>query len=176
MKIFKLLPVVCMCILLVAGTVSAKDLKGQVGVGFNSQLSQEGMDSLSAKYWLNNDLGFQGIFGFTFSDNYDEIDMGGKVMYKLIDEKNMYVAGIGGLGISHVDPDRGDDDTGWWLSGGVGLEYFFSGLPNLGFSTEVSIVFSDYRDNSSFNTSADTAVSAGIHYYFGGSKLGSSSE
>jgi hypothetical protein len=174
MKSFKLLTAICVCVLLVAGTVSAKDLKGQVGLGFNSQLSQEGMDSISAKYWLNDDLGFQGIFGFTFSDNYDEIDMGGKVMYKLIDEQNMYVAGIGGLGISHVDPDRGDDDTGWWLSGGVGLEYFFSGLPNLGFSTEVSIVFSDYRDNSSFNTAADTAVSAGIHYYFGGSKLGGS--
>ena len=112
-----------------------------------------------------------GIFGFTFSDDYDEVDLGGKVMYKLIDGENMYVAGIGGLGMSRVDPDAGDDDTGWWLSGGVGLEYFFSGLPNLGFSTEVSIVFSDYYDNSSFNTAADTAISAGIHYYFGGPKI-----
>lgn len=171
MKVFKLLAIVCVCALLVAGTVSAKDLKGKVGLGFNSQLSQTGMDSVSAKYWVNNDLGFQGIFGFTFSDDYDEVDLGGKVMYKLIDEENMYVAGIGGLGMSRVDPDVGDDDTGWWLSGGVGLEYFFSGLPNLGFSTEVSIVFSDYYDNSSFNTAADTAISAGIHYYFGGPKI-----
>jgi len=171
MKVFKLLAVVCMCTLLVAGTVYAKDLKGQIGLGFNSQLSEWGMDSVSAKYWLNNDLGFQGIFGFTFSDEADEIDFGGKVMYKLIDEQNMYVAGIGGLGLSRWDPDNGDSDTGWWLSGGVGLEYFFNGLPNLGFSTEVSIVFSDYRDNSSFNTAADTAVSAGIHYYFVGPKV-----
>ena len=171
MKVFKLLGIICICSLLVDGTLYAKDLKGQVGLGFNSQLSENGMDSISAKYWVNNDLGFQGIFGFTFSDNYDEIDAGGKVLYKLIDEQNMYVAGIGGLGLSRWDPEQGDSDTGWWLSGGVGLEYFFSGLPNLGFSTEVSIVFSDYRDNSSFNTAADTAVSAGIHYYFGGPKV-----
>ncbi|MCG6911639.1 MAG: hypothetical protein LJE94_16155 [Deltaproteobacteria bacterium] len=176
MKIFKLLAIICICTPLAAGTVCAKDLKGQVGVGFNSQLSEGGMDSISAKYWLNNDLGFQGIFGFTFSDDVDEVDLGGKVLYKLIDEKNMYVAGIGGIGISHVNPDKGDDDTGWWLSGGVGVEYFFSGLPNLGFSTEIGLVFSDYRDNSSFNTAGDTAISAGIHYYFGGSKLKSTSE
>ena len=36
---------------------------------------------------------------------------------------------------------------------------------------DVGIVFSDYRDNSSFNTAADTAISAGIHYYFGGPKV-----
>ncbi len=171
MKLFKTLAVICLCTLMVAGTVYAKDLKGKVGLGFNSQLSENGMDSVSAKYWLNNDLGFQGIFGFTFSDDVDELDLGGKVLYKLIDEDNMYVAGIGGLGMSRVDPDQGDSDTGWWLSGGVGLEYFFSGLPNLGFSAELGLVFSDYGDNSSFNTSADTAVSAGIHYYFGGPKV-----
>ena len=120
MKTFKMLAVICLCTLMVAGTVYAKDLKGKVGLGFNSQLSENGMDSVSAKYWLNNDLGFQGIFGFTFSDDVDELDLGGKVMYKLIDEDNMYVAGIGGLGMSRVDPDQGDSDTGWWLSGGVG--------------------------------------------------------
>ena len=146
MKVIKLLTAVCMCILMVAGTVSAKDLKGKVGLGFNSQLSQRGMDSISAKYWLKNDLGFQGIFGFTFSDDYDEVNLGGKVMYKLVDEENMYVAGVGGLGFARVDPDVGDDDTGWWLSGGLGMEYFFSGLPNLGFSAELSLVFSDYYD------------------------------
>ena len=176
MKVFKLLTIICMCSLLVAGTVYAKDLKGKIGLGFNSQLSENGMDSVSAKYWLNNDLGFQGIAGFTFSDDINEFDLGGKVMYKLIDEQNMYVAGIGGLGYTRVDVDGGGDDSGLWLSGGVGLEYFFNGLPNLGFSTEISLVYSDYRDNSSFNTAADTAVSAGIHYYFGGRKVSSSAE
>lgn len=176
MKLFKLLSIVCLCALLTAGTLYAKDLKGQIGLGFNSQLSGGGLDSLSAKYWVSNDLGFQGILGFQFADEVDETNVGGKVMYKLIDEPNMYVAGIGGLGLTHVDPDRGDSDTGWWASAGVGLEYFFSGLPNLAFSTEVGLVFSDYRDNDSFNTSADTAISAGIHYYFGGSKLKDSSE
>ena len=171
MKLFKMLTVICLCTLMVAGTVYAKDLKGKVGLGFNSQLSENGMDSVSAKYWVNNDLGFQGIFGFTFSDNVDELDLGGKVLYKLIDEDNMYVAGIGGLGMSRVDPDQGSSDTAWWLSGGVGLEYFFSGLPNLGFSTEIGFQISDYNDNTSFGTMADTFVSAGIHYYFGGSAI-----
>ena len=171
MKVFKLVSIVGMVLLLISGTVYAKDLKGKVGLGFNSQLSPTGMDSISGKYWLNNELGFQGIFGFTFSDDVNEYDLGGKALFKIKDEENMYVAAIGGLGLAHVDPDKTDSDTGWWASVGVGLEYFFSGLPNLGFSTEVGFQISDYNDNTAFGTMADTFVSAGIHYYFGGPKV-----
>ena len=176
MKALKFFTVVCICALLVTGTVYAKDLKGQFGLGFSSQLSPNDMNSVSGKYWLNNELGFQGIFGFEFSDDVDEYDLGGKVMFKIADEENMYVAAIGGLGLAHVDPDGGNSDTGWWVSAGVGIEYFFSGLPNLGFSTELGLKLTDYRDNTSFSTAADTFVSAGIHYYFGGPKVSKSVE
>ena len=171
MNVSKLFTIFFLVVLLLAGTVYAKDLKGQVGLGFNSQLSPDGMNSLSGKYWLNNELGFQAILGFNFSDEVNEYDLGGKAMFKIKDEENMYVAAIGGLGIAHVNPDKGDSDTGWWASAGVGLEYFFSGLPNLGFSTEVGLQLTDYRDNTAFGTAADTFVSAGIHYYFGGPKI-----
>jgi len=171
MKLLKITAIACATLILLTGAGVAKDLRGQLGLGFNSQLSPGGMDSISGKYWLNNELGFQGILGFTMSDNVDEYDLGGKVMFKIKDEENMYVAGIGGLGLAHVNPDAGDSDTGWWASIGAGLEYFFSGLPNLGFSTELGLYISDYNDNTSFGTAADTFVSAGIHYYFGGPKV-----
>ena len=176
MKLSKLATFVFICALLLTGTAYAKDLKGELGLGFNTQLSPDGMDSISGKYWLNNELGFQGILGFNFSDEVNEYDLGGKVLFKVKDEENMYVAAIGGLGLAHVDPDKGDSDTGWWALGGVGLEYFFHGLPNLGFSTEIGLQLTDYRDNTTFGTSADTFVSAGIHYYFGGPKVSKSAE
>ena len=65
-----------------------------------------------------------------------------------------------------VDPDRGSTETAKWLSVGIGIEYFFSGLPNLGFSTEVGLTMMDYDDDNSFGTTADSFVGAGIHYYF----------
>ncbi len=70
------------------------------------------------------------------------------------------------LGFSRVNPDNGNADTANWINVGIGIEYFFSGLPNLGFSTEVGLTFMDNDNNDSFGTTADSFVGAGIHYYF----------
>ena len=137
-----------------------------MGVGFNSQLSPQGVDSLSAQYWINNELSVQGILGFRYSDESDEIDLGGKVHFKIKDEENLHVDVIAGIGFAQVDPDVGSSETATWIGAGVGIEYFFSGLPNLGFSTEVGIALLDFDDSTTFGTVADTFVGAGIHYYF----------
>jgi hypothetical protein len=160
---------ICAVILILgvlAGPALAKDLKGNLGIGFNSQFSPQDLDSLSAKYWINNELAVQGLLGFNYSDAYDETDIGGKVYFKVNDEENLHVDVFAGLGLSRVDPDKGSTETGKWISIGMGLEYFFSGLPNLGFSTEVGLTMTDYDDDTSFGTMADSFVGAGIHYYF----------
>jgi hypothetical protein len=144
----------------------AKDLKGNLGIGFNSQFSPQDVDSLSAKYWINNELAVQGLLGFNYSDASDELDVGGKVYFKIKDEENLHVDAIAGLGFARVDPENGSTETAKWLSVGIGIEYFFSGLPNLGFSTEVGLTMMDYDDDTSFGTTGDSFVGAGIHYYF----------
>lgn len=153
-------------IFFITGTGYAKDLRGRLGIGFNSQLTERGVNSISTKYWLSSNLGFQGTFGFVSSDDYDELDLGGKVLFKIQDEKNLHVDTFGGLGFVSYDPEVGDSDSGLAISGGLAIEYFFSGLPNLGFSSEIGMQFSDINDNSSFRTTADTFITAGIHYYF----------
>jgi len=152
--------------LLVGGVSSAKDLKGKLGAGFNSQLSPRDVDALSGIYWINNELGIQGLVGFQFNDVVDEFDAGAKVHFKIKDEENLHVDAIGGVGIVHLNPDEGDSENAFWASIGLGIEYFFSGLPNLGFSTEVGFTLVDIDDNTTFGSSADTFVGAGIHYYF----------
>ena len=152
-----------------ASSALAKDLKGNLGVGFNSQFSPENLDSLSGKYWINNELAVQGLFGFNFSDSSDEsndLEIGGKLYFKIKDEENLHVDIIAGVGFFRSDPDKGSTKDGTWVNAGVGLEYFFSGLPNLGFSTEVGVTFTDYDHDTSFGSTADTFVGAGIHYYF----------
>ncbi|MEJ2095857.1 MAG: hypothetical protein P8Y38_01670 [Deltaproteobacteria bacterium] len=167
MKVAKIIAIVACCVLAFT-TVNgfAKDLKGSLGIGFNSQLSPQGVDSISAKYWFNNELCLQGLVGFRYTDDVDETDIGAKINFKIKDEENLHVDAIVGIGFAHVNPDEGDSDTATWMSGGVGIEYFFSGLPNLGFSTEVGLTVLDYDNDTAFGTSADTFVGAGIHYYF----------
>ena len=166
MKILKCILIISCVWVLLAPAGFAKDLKGNLGAGFNSQLSPQGVDSLSAKYWINNELCVQGLLGFRYTDEADEMDIGGKVHFKIKDEENLHVDVIAGIGFAYVNPDQGSSDTATWMSGGMGIEYFFSGLPNLGFSTEIGLTIMDYDDNTSFGTTADTFVGAGIHYYF----------
>ncbi|MGD9209806.1 MAG: hypothetical protein PVI90_03470 [Desulfobacteraceae bacterium] len=144
----------------------AKDLTGRLGVGFNTQLSASETDAISVKYWYTDRLGIQGILGLLSSDDYDEYNIGSKVYYKIKDEENLHVDAFAALAFTHIDPNDEDTDTDLFLGGGFAIEYFFSGLPNLGFSSEIGLAFVDYDDNNSFGTTADTAISAGIHYYF----------
>jgi len=166
MKTTRLISVLVLVLVLTASPLMAKDLKGNLGVGFNSQFSPHGVDAISGKYWINNELAVQGLLGFNYSDSRDEIDLGAKAYFKIKDEENLHVDAIGGLGFARVDPDEGDTETATWVSVGVGIEYFFSGLPNLGFSTEVGLTIMDYEDDTSFGTTADSFIGAGIHYYF----------
>ncbi|MGA1795282.1 MAG: hypothetical protein ACMUIL_05405 [bacterium] len=150
------------------GNAVAKDLQRRLGVGFNSQLSigEFDVDSISVKYAPRPKLCLQGMFGFAMSDPVDIINFGGKVLFNIKEEQNMNVYAGGGIGIASIDPDTGDSDTAFSLSGILGVEYFFSGLPNLGFSTELGLVFLDYDEFDAVGTMADSFMSAGIHYYF----------
>ena len=166
MKTLKMLCALILILGVLAGPAFAKDLKGNLGIGFNSQFNTQGGDSLSGKYWINNELAVQALLGFYYSDTSDELDLGGKVYFKINDEENLHVDAIAGLGLSRVDPDNGSTETATWFNVGIGIEYFFSGLPNLGFSTEVGLSLIDDDDDTSFGTTADSFVGAGIHYYF----------
>lgn len=169
MKTAKIICALILVLSVFASPVLSKDLKGHLGIGFNSQFSPENLDALSGKYWINNELAVQGLFGFNFSDasgESDDLEIGGKVYFKIKDEENLHVDIIAGVGFIRSDPDKGNTKDGTWVNAGVGLEYFFSGLPNLGFSTEVGVTFTDYDHDTSFGSTADTFVGAGIHYYF----------
>ncbi len=166
MKLVKLFTITVACLFVSATVLLAKDLNGRVGLGFNSQLSPNGINSASLKIWTTPDICLQPILGFEFTDDVNEIDIGGKLLYKLKDEKNMNVYTGGGIGVAIVDPDVGDSETAFSIGALLGVEYFFSGLPNLGFSSEIEFLVSDYLENTTVGLDADTFLTAGIHYYF----------
>lgn len=159
----KLIAVACF-VGLVSGIVFAKDLSKKTGVGFNSQLSGLGVDSLSVRYWFSKKMAVEGLLGFSMGDD-TIFNIGGKFLTVVKEEKNLNLYGFGIAGIESYDPDKGDSDTALTLGGGFGVEFFFSDFPNLGFAAEVGLNFTDINKTSQFGTSAGWLSAVGIRYY-----------
>jgi hypothetical protein len=147
---------------------STSNTNNRLGLGFNSQLSNVGVDTLSVRYWADDRVGFEGMLGFSLGDNNKYFDLGGKFLFSLKKEQNLNLYGFGLLGIENANrnPVTGEDksDTALTVAGGLGAEFFLPGLPNLGFSTELGL---GYNSTSKiFDTFGHWIPNAGIHYYF----------
>jgi hypothetical protein len=167
----KLLTLACL-ISLVTGVAFAKEApkkasassgESRIGLGFNTQLSNFGVSSLSLRYWGSDNLGFEGLFGFSFGDNTRFLDLGGKILALFKKEQNMDLYGFGLLGIENYK--IGDtSDTNLTIGGGVGVEFFLPGLPNLGFGTELGLFYNN--GTKVFGTVANWIPQVGMRYYF----------
>lgn len=153
----------------------AKDLSKKIGVGFNSQLSGHGLDSLSVRWWMSKKTAVEGLLGFTLGDDVI-FDMGGKLLTVLKEEENLSIYGFAMAGVESYNADEylvgtvtpvwvDPDDTAITIGAGVGAEFFMSGLPNLGFGAEIGFGFNNANDKSQFGTSAGWLSSVGIRYY-----------
>ncbi|MBI5445478.1 MAG: hypothetical protein HY900_30220 [Deltaproteobacteria bacterium] len=160
--------------LLFALPAAAKDMTGLWGVGYTKAFSPAGSDlsAVSVRYWLDKQLGLEGLFGYQLinrDNGADErtLNLGGRFLIKMVEEENLHVYGGAGLALLYHKVD-GDDNGG----GGVGAEtfagaeYFFQGLPNLGFSSEVGLRLADTGDTTVFGTDGNSFVNFGIRYYF----------
>ena len=154
-----------LCIVSLASSFSfGRDMSKKTGVGFNSQLSGLGVDSLSVRYWFSKKMAVEGLLGFSLGDD-TIFNVGGKFLTVLKEEQNLNIYSFGVAGIESYDPDLGKSDTALTLGGGFGVEFFFSDFPNLGFATEVGLNFTDINDTSQFGTTAGWLSAVGIRYY-----------
>jgi hypothetical protein len=136
-----------------------------LGIGFNTQLTSLGVNSLSVRKWITDKVGIEGILGFSFNDNLSCIDLGGKYLAVIRKESNMKVYGFGLIGIENSDNKViNKSDTNLMLEGGLGVEFFFHGLPNLGFGSEIGVGYASVPKQ--FSTLVDWIPSVGIHYYW----------
>ncbi len=173
-------------VFLMAMPAAAKDLTHRISVGYNSQSSfawvGPGSDTanaffnnsaISSKYWLTEDLGFEGIFGY-FTAKNEEVggwvsELAMKVHYNLNKEENMNLYSGGGLGLlpSKIDYGAEEESTvGFLFMGFVGMEFFIPGLPNLGFDAEFGLQYVDIDTYSQFSTFGGGFGLMGIRYYF----------
>ncbi len=166
MKILKPAAVVCALGLffILTGTASAQyndfgELK-KVGVGFQSSFPVYGISGI---YNLNEQMSGQAVIGFFGTVKI----FSGRFLYKFKRQDNLNVYGYGMLGAfmhkSWVTLEGKDKtETILGLGAGVGIEYYFDGLPEIGWNAEIGfgLVDFDYYDFSAI------MFGLGAHYYF----------
>ncbi len=171
----KLLVLVCL-VSMMAGTATAAAKRSsdmRFGVGFSQQLSDLGLDSFAARFWVNRTFGVEGLFGFMFGDNR-VFDFGFKFLANLKREQNMNVYAFGLVGMENYefkkDANGADiakiSETTTSAGGGFGVEFFLQGLPNLSFGAETGLAFRNPAKVGRFQTFGNWLSSVGMRYYF----------
>ena len=176
--------VLFLAVLIFAATAAqAKDLANRVGLGYSGEISTNfvndpgigfsALNGASVKYWINKDMGIQVVLGMNTWREKDKgkYDVAGeaKYLYNLIQEENMNFFVDGAFGAMGVGVDTGKDAhnyAGFTLGAGGGFEWFFSGLPNLGFSAELGLKYTNVDRFSGFGSYGGAFTAFGIHYYF----------
>ena len=145
----------------------AKDLTARLGIGYNAQIPSAA-SAISAKYAVSSDYAFSGFLGFNAGgdDNNSSFVLGAKVYRNAYQEENANFYIGGGLGISSIEIGASETETGFDLMGFLGTEFFFMGLPNLGFTFESGVTLTSRGSGVSFQTTSGSFVTTGIHYYF----------
>ncbi len=90
-------------------------------------------------------------------------DIGGKILYLLKKEQHLKAYCFGMLGIEPYS-NTGTSGTNTYLAVGLGVEFFFQGLPDLSVGTEAGLGYSSL--NSQFGNMAGWLPSVGIRYYY----------
>jgi hypothetical protein len=187
MKAARWMVVALVFAVILPGSALAKDLAQRISVGYNQQATAGwvgGADSsltgqflsssaISSKYWFDNKLAVEGLFGYYTAKNEDvggwASQIVGKVNYVLNDETNLKFYTGGGLGIIPMKVDYGREEesyTGFLALALLGWEFFFEGLDNLGFDVEVGLQYIDIDTFAQFGTYGGGFGSLGIRYYF----------
>jgi hypothetical protein len=146
-----------------ASRSEAKEMPQRLGVGVKNNASFD-MPALAAIYYPHRDVGI--TLGLGIDTKKDEsrssFDLGARRI--IFREQNMNFHFGGMLAIVNFE-QAGEKSNGFDLNALFGVEFFFSGLENLGFSMESGVGISSLK-NTRFRTIADHPFRAGIIFYF----------
>lgn len=164
MKIFQLLTVAFFAAVSTFSINSeAKDLTHRLGVGFKDNTSVS-IPSVAGVYYYEKDLAFTGSVGLDTQTNASGFQASVGARYILFFENNMNVYVGGQFGLINSENASGKA-SGFELLGQGGVEFFFGGLENLGFTIESGLGLSTLR-TTRVRTLADDPFRAGIIFYF----------
>lgn len=147
----------------------AKDLASRLGLGFSNQLAED-MPSFTARFYPNSLLGFSLALGVDTQKDNSRFGALLKI-YRIVfteDNLNFYLGA--GAALSSYEESTGvgtvANRSGFELLGIIGVEFFFTGLENLGFTFETGVAVNSNSSGTRFRTIADHPFRGGIIFYF----------
>jgi hypothetical protein len=150
-------------VMAIGPVVYAKDLTHRLGLGFKNNTSVS-IPSLAGVYFYSKELAFTASLGLDTQKNASTFQASGGARYILFFENNMNAYVSGQFGLINAEDATGKA-SGVEMLGTGGVEFFFTGLENLGFTIEAGLGLSTVR-NTRMRTVADDPLRAGFTFYF----------
>ncbi|MBI1859479.1 MAG: hypothetical protein HYR96_01000 [Deltaproteobacteria bacterium] len=155
-------------VLVVVGFVSfalpAKNLDSRFGFGV-ATTDFDNLGMLSLRYHIDHFLSTAIQVGFNTDSAVNATRIGAKILRNVSMEENANFFLGAGLFVIADQGKTATLSTGIELDGLIGMEFFFSGLPNLGISVETGLALRSVRAVTF--SSLGTGFGAGaVHYYF----------
>lgn len=148
---------------LVSSSASAKELINRLGIGVKND-SSINIPSLAVSYFPTSDIGLTGGLGIDTAKDNSSFSLNGGVRRIVFTEDNMNFFMGGELGLINKEV-AAVKESGFYLSGLFGVEFFFAGLENLGFSFQGGVGVVSLHDVR-FRTIGDTPMQAAVIFYF----------
>ncbi|HEY8269970.1 MAG TPA: organic solvent tolerance protein [Pseudobdellovibrionaceae bacterium] len=154
---------VLLCTSLFSNVASAKEMVNRLGIGVKNDTSIN-TPALSVIYWPAPDIALTGGLGIDTEKDSSRFAMSGGVHRIVFKEDNMNFFMGGELGVINREV-AADKQSGFYLSGLFGAEFFFAGLENLSFSFQGGVGVVSLKDVR-FRTIADTPFQSAVTFYF----------
>ncbi len=165
---------VFLLVLVLTGTIQAKDMTSRLGIGYSDSFSVKPLPSLAVKYYPSQDMAVSAALGIdtnstNSSNGASNFGFGAKVNKTVFTEENLNFYMGGGAALVSVSPTTGatgSTSSGFELNGLFGCEFFVPGLDSLGINFQAGIGITSLSSGVRFRTIGETPLSAGIYFYF----------
>ena len=149
---------------LFSSLVSAKEMPQRLGVGIKNNTS-ESLPSLAAVYHVNGLTAVTGGVGVDTKKDYSKFQINAGIRHVIFHENQLHYYAGGQLGLVTFEEPVTGKENGFEANFLMGVEFFFTGLENVGFSFEGGLGLSSVKDTR-IRTLADDPFRAGIIFYF----------
>lgn len=149
---------------LFCNVVAAKEMPQRLGVGIKDNTS-ESLPSLAMVYHMNGMTAITGGVGVDTKKDYSKFQINAGIRHVIFHETQLHYYAGGQLGlVTFEDPVNGKEN-GFEANFLGGVEFFLTGLDNVGFSFEGGLGLSSVKDTR-IRTIADSPFKAGVIFYF----------
>lgn len=145
-------------------TSHAKDLTHRLGIGYKNNTTLD-LPTLAAVYYPTMNMGLTGGVGVDTKKDYNSFQAMAGIRYIIYPETNMNFYGAGQFALVNYETPADGKKNGVEVSGLFGVEFFLTGLENLGWTFEAGVSLAT-AGSSRFRTVGDSPFRAGMIFYF----------